>query len=79
VTNAAYSRRWLSTPISALYKKRYVPSPDLPPPSPSAKEQTKQLRENLAFAAKAAGHSTEDEAVRVRGAIPATRRFCRQT
>ena len=30
ITNVAYSRRWLSTPISALYKKRYVPSPALP-------------------------------------------------
>lgn len=35
--------------------------------------ETDRLRENLAFAAKAAGHSAEDEAVRARGAIPAGR------
>ena len=35
--------------------------------------ETDRLRENLAFAAKAAGHSTEDEAVRVRDVIPARR------
>lgn len=35
--------------------------------------ETDRLRENLAFAAKAAGHSAEDEAVRARGTIPAGR------
>jgi 3-oxoacyl-[acyl-carrier protein] reductase len=34
---------------------------------------TDRLRENLEFAAKAAGHSAEDEALRVRGLIPAAR------
>jgi 3-oxoacyl-[acyl-carrier protein] reductase len=35
--------------------------------------ETDRLRENLEFAARAAGHSTEDEAVRVRETIPAGR------
>jgi 3-oxoacyl-[acyl-carrier protein] reductase len=35
--------------------------------------ETDRLRENLEFAARAAGHSTEDEALQVRGAIPAGR------
>ena len=35
--------------------------------------ETDRLRENLEFAAKAAGHSTEDEVVRVCGTIPAGR------
>lgn len=35
--------------------------------------ETDRLRENLAFAAKAAGHSTDDETVRVRDTIPARR------
>jgi 3-oxoacyl-[acyl-carrier protein] reductase len=35
--------------------------------------ETDRLRENLKFAARAAGHSPEDEAVRVRDAIPAGR------
>ena len=39
--------------------------------------ETDRLRENLQFAARAAGHSTEDETLRVRAAIPAGRRVCR--
>jgi len=35
--------------------------------------ETDRLRESLAFAAKVAGHSTEDEAVLARGTIPAAR------
>ena len=35
--------------------------------------ETDRLRENLQFAARAAGHSTEDETLRVRAAIPAGR------
>ena len=35
--------------------------------------ETDRLRENLEFAAEAAGHSTEVEAFRVRGTIPAGR------
>ena len=35
--------------------------------------ETDRLRESLAFAAKVAGHSSEDEAVLARGTIPAAR------
>jgi 3-oxoacyl-[acyl-carrier protein] reductase len=35
--------------------------------------ETDRLRENLEFAARAAGHGTEDEALRVRSLIPAVR------
>jgi 3-oxoacyl-[acyl-carrier protein] reductase len=35
--------------------------------------ETDRLRENIEFAAKAAGHSPEEEALRVSGAIPAGR------
>jgi NAD(P)-dependent dehydrogenase (short-subunit alcohol dehydrogenase family) len=35
--------------------------------------ETGRLRENLEFAARVAGHSAEEEAVRVRGSIPSGR------